>query len=191
MQSASSTDQPITLGVIADTHVPDKAARLHPAVIPSFQQSAVQQIIHAGDVSAPRILDELSQLAPVLAVRGNRDLYLLSRLPRKINLTYHGITIGITHGHGNLRDYFRGKLFYLREGYNFVRYQQVVKSICPTEEVIIFGHSHVPENRWIDGTLYFNPGAAGVVEHKIPRGIGILQISPGGNVTGQHIQLDH
>ncbi|NIW45760.1 MAG: YfcE family phosphodiesterase [Gammaproteobacteria bacterium] len=190
MEKSSSTAQTVSLGVIADTHVPDKTARLHPAVIPTFQQAGVQQIIHAGDISSARVLDALSQVAPVLAVKGNRDLYFLSRLPRKINLVYNGITIGITHGHGNLKDYFLGKLFYLREGYNFVRYQRVVESICPTEDVIIFGHSHVPENRWIDGTLFFNPGAAGVVEHKIPRGVGILQISPGGQVAGQHVQLD-
>ena len=56
-----------TLGVIADTHVPDRRPDLDPQILPIFLQAKVQTILHAGDVSSQKVLDQLSQIAPVLA----------------------------------------------------------------------------------------------------------------------------
>ena len=56
----------ILIGVISDTHGLLRAealAALHGA----------QHIIHAGDVGAPEVLDQLRAIVPVTAVRGNVD----------------------------------------------------------------------------------------------------------------------
>lgn len=72
---------PLTVGVVADTHIPDKARWLHPALIPALQRAGVQTILHCGDISAPRVVAMLEQVAPVVAVRGNRDWAFARVLP--------------------------------------------------------------------------------------------------------------
>jgi hypothetical protein len=47
--------------VISDTHVPDFAAALPPALLRAFEGADV--ILHAGDVTSPVVLDELSRFA--------------------------------------------------------------------------------------------------------------------------------
>ena len=54
------------LGVVSDTH-----GYLNPRV-PELLRD-VEHILHAGDVGDARIIDELSGIAPVTAVRGNND----------------------------------------------------------------------------------------------------------------------
>ncbi len=63
----------IRVGVVADTHVPDRAIDIHPALIPQLKAAGVQRILHAGDVCAPSVLEQLGEIGPVTAVRGNRD----------------------------------------------------------------------------------------------------------------------
>ncbi len=71
--------QPIlTAGIVADTHVPDRVYEIHPGILPFFQSQGVTQILHCGDICSASVLEELSQYAPVTAVRGNRDLTLLA-----------------------------------------------------------------------------------------------------------------
>jgi len=54
------------VGVISDTH-----GLLRPEAVAALHGS--DRIVHAGDVGAPEILDELAKIAPVTAVRGNVD----------------------------------------------------------------------------------------------------------------------
>ena len=54
------------IGVISDTH-----GLLRPEAIQALQ--GAEHILHAGDVGDPAILDALSKIAPVTAIRGNID----------------------------------------------------------------------------------------------------------------------
>ena len=54
------------LGIISDTH-----GLLRPEVAPALK--GVDRILHLGDVGKASILDELSKIAPVTAIRGNVD----------------------------------------------------------------------------------------------------------------------
>jgi uncharacterized protein len=56
----------ISVGLISDTH-----GLLRPEALAALQGSDF--IIHAGDVGDPSVLDRLSTIAPVTAVRGNND----------------------------------------------------------------------------------------------------------------------
>jgi hypothetical protein len=59
--------QPRTVvGVISDTH-----GLLRPEAIAALHGSDL--IVHAGDVGDPEILDQLREIAPTFAVRGNVD----------------------------------------------------------------------------------------------------------------------
>jgi putative phosphoesterase len=54
------------VGVISDTH-----GLMRPEAIAALRGSDL--IIHAGDVGAPEIIDELNAIAPTFTVRGNVD----------------------------------------------------------------------------------------------------------------------
>src|SRR4030042_2210220 len=99
-----------TLGVVADTHIPDRVTQLNPRVLEIFQEARVKAILHAGDVSVPKVLEELRQLAPVYAVQGNRDIFHLRQLPMQIELDMDGVSIGMAHGHGTLSRYMIDKI---------------------------------------------------------------------------------
>lgn len=61
-----SSMRTVTVGLISDTH-----GLLRPEAVDALRGSDF--IIHAGDIGAPAVLDELSRVAPVTAVRGNND----------------------------------------------------------------------------------------------------------------------
>ncbi len=66
----------IRLGVISDTHVPDRVGDLHPDVLRSFVENNVDQIVHAGDASSLQVIKSLKSVAPVIHVSGNRDFLM-------------------------------------------------------------------------------------------------------------------
>ena len=72
-----------TIGVISDTHVPDRSQRLSPAIGRIFREEGVSAVLHAGDVAVPSVLEALGEYGPVIGVRGNRDWLLASRLPMR------------------------------------------------------------------------------------------------------------
>ena len=180
----------ITLGLIADTHVPDRAVRLHPNVLPVFRRAGVQAILHAGDVSVPRLLDELGTVAPVHAVRGNRDLYRLGRLPGKLQLEFGGVSIGLVHGHGNLLSYLVEKPRNLLFGLDEEIYIRYALSVFPEVQVIVFGHMHRVVNQRREGKLMVDPGSACcVLDKEKGPSVGLLHIHDGGQVEAEIIYL--
>lgn len=180
----------ITLGVISDTHIPDRAQRLHAQIFPILERAAVQAILHAGDISSPEVLNELRLIAPVYAVRGNRDLFTFKGLPSTQKLSFGGVPIVLTHGHGGWRGYVVDKARFMRDGYRLERYQPRLQATFPEAQVIIFGHTHVALNRWMNGQLFFNPGSPHFpLYSNEPPSLGLLHIEAGGQVRGEIIPL--
>lgn len=126
-----------------------------------------RHIIHAGDIGAPEILEELSRLAPVTAIRGNVDKAAWSRtLPETEVLEVDGISIYILHDLAQLD----------------------LKPAAAGFRVIISGHSHIAKQETKDGILYFNPGSAGPRRFKLPITLGKLMIE-GGKVRGEIVKI--
>ena len=181
-----------TLGVVTDTHIPDRVNNLHPALIPGLRAAGVERILHAGDISTRRVLDELAQVAPVTAVQGNRDWLYRLDLPKVVQFEFAGVKVGLAHGHGTWFTYWWDKFQYVALGYHFERYRRVLERSCPGARVIVYGHTHSPENRWEDGVLYFNPGSASFSfrpEDARPT-YGLLRFYPGGRLEGEILPLD-
>jgi uncharacterized protein len=147
----------IRLGVVADTHIPDRLPALPQSVLTALD--GVDAILHCGDVSTQGVLDQLSDVAPVHAVWGNRDWRL--RLPADRVLEFGGVRLGLTHGHGGWRSYLVEKLLYVTVGFHTSRYLRRVQAHFRDRDVqaVVFGHSHWPANQVVDGILYFNPGS--------------------------------
>ncbi len=182
------------IGVLADTHIPDRSRRLHPQIMEIFTEAKVEMILHAGDISIPRVLRELEKIAPVKAVRGNRDFFWSPKLDLHLVIEVQGKKIGMTHGHGSFSLYLKDKARYLLKGQipTFDFFVQRAKASLPDGvDVIIFGHNHAPMRKWQDGKLLFNPGSACCHVFKDrPESVGLLRISPG-LIQAEIIDLDH
>jgi putative phosphoesterase len=177
------------IGVVSDTHVPDRARLLNPAVLRVFRQERVDIILHAGDVSSPRVLDELGQLAPVRAVRGNRDWVLMRRLPAVLEFTFEGAKVVLTHGHGRWWNYVYDRTKFILAGYQLDMFQPRLLKAFPQADVIVFGHTHIPVNHRVGKQLVFNPGSAHFPEKNLAPSVGLLTFRPGGEVEGRIIPL--
>ncbi len=180
----------LRVGVVADTHIPDRARSLHPQLIPALKVARVDLILHAGDISIPAVLEELGQVAPVKAVRGNRDWSFGETLPLVLHLELAGVPVVLMHGHGGWWNYIKDKGKFIIEGYRFERYQKMVVESAPEARVIVFGHTHRVENVNIDGKLLFNPGTANAgYRTDFPSSIGFLNFYPGAKVEGKILEL--
>jgi putative phosphoesterase len=178
----------IVIGVISDTHIPDRARRLSAQVIPVFRNAQVNAILHAGDVSIPGVLEQLAQVAPVHAVRGNRDWLALGRLPGTLELNFGGVRIAMAHGHGLFWNYLIDRVDYLFNGYKLERFTPRLLASFPEARVIIFGHTHRPYQQWVDGKLLFNPGSPHCpINDTSGPTVGLLHINPLGEVASEII----
>lgn len=179
-----------TLGVLADTHIPDRAAVLDVQVLQRFKEARVSAILHAGDVSVPRVLKELEGIAPVYAVRGNRDIFALRKLPMQIQINIDGFSIGLTHGHGTFSRYMIDKVHRQIYGRLVERYLQRVLLTFPEVDVIVFGHLHVPCHIHLQGKLIFNPGSTSYPwPRSAPATFGLLHLEQGITPQGEIIEI--
>ena len=184
------SDRTIVIGVVADTHVPDRVNALHPRLLSQLEARNVDYIFHAGDISTPRVVDDLRSIAPVYAVAGNRDWFLQSH-PRHLQFKINGVDTLLTHGQVNFYHYWIDKGKNVFQGYQFDRYAKRLPSLALDAEVFIYGHSHHAENRRLDNRLYFNPGSSSVAEKPDFRlTFGIIQFHPDGGVNGEIIALE-
>lgn len=181
-----------TFGVVADTHVPDRRRELHAALMVRLREADVEQILHAGDISLPKVLRELEKIAPVLAVRGNRDWFAFKDLPLSRVLKVQGKVIGLTHGHGGLLPYVQDKVRYLVRGPQaFSYFMERVISLLPADvNAVVFGHNHAPMLKEQDGKVILNPGSAccQILEGVAPS-FGLLHIN-GDEIRGEIVYLE-
>jgi uncharacterized protein len=148
------------LGIISDTH-----GLLRPEAIEALRGS--DQILHAGDVGDPAILERLGEIAPVTAIRGNVDKAPWADSLRETEvIEVDAVTIYMLH---DLR-----KLDLKPEAAGF--------------SVVIYGHSHKPKREEKNGVLYFNPGSAGPRRFNLPVSAGKVTII-GGELSTELITL--
>lgn len=184
-------DAVTVLGVVADTHIPDRTRRLDNRIGDIFRTAGVDAILHAGDVSTPSVLRELSRIARVYTVRGNRDWVMLRHLPLSMQLSFGKVTVALTHGHGPWWTYLINRIDYMVGGYREELFQPRLVAEFPDVNVIVFGHTHWPYNQWVNGRLLFNPGSPHCPEGKAnPPSVGLLKITAGGEVSGEILSLD-
>jgi len=124
-----------TIGLIADTH-----GLIRPGVNSALE--GVELIIHAGDVG-DGVLEELAEIAPVNAVRGNTDPIGDPDLPLGLRLEIGGLVIHVSHGN-ELGVPTPEKLLKAYEG-----------------DVLVYGHTHRQIVERDGDRLVVNPGSAG------------------------------
>ncbi len=149
MTRASSKNEHIRIGVISDTH-----GLLRPEAEAALQ--GVSLIIHAGDIGSPLILEQLNNIASVVAVRGNMDsdgwaqnLHRTEIIEQNDNLIY------VIHDSSRID----------------------LDTVAAKISVVICGHSHRPSISRNKNILYINPGSAGPQRFSLPVSVAILNIN--------------
>jgi len=140
------------IGIISDTH-----DLLRPEVINALQ--GCDCILHGGDISSQKVLDQLEEIAPVKVVRGNNDKEWAEHLPMFLDFELGGLHIYMTH-----------------------KKKDLPKDLTPYD-LVIYGHSHQYTSAWQDAvgkhrTLLLNPGSCGPRRFIQPITMAILKIDP-------------
>ncbi len=162
--SQRSFEAPLKIGVIADTHIYPHSRRVIPdQVTRLFLRANIGLLIHLGDANSRSVLEELGEIAPLIAVPGNNDEdELHDMLPASVRFTVGPFRFGAIHGHGGrsakqiVTDTFAGKVDYA-----------------------LFGHSHIPFMERKRETLLFNPGSATDRRWHEHFGVGIIAVRDG------------
>jgi len=180
----------ITIGVVADTHIPDRVNGLHPNLLGELCERNVDYIFHTGDLSSRKVLEELQSVAPVFAVRGNRDFLVKPKLPIILVFIINDVRILLTHGHLSPVVYWSDKIANIHHGYEVGRYVHRLQRVDPRAQIYVFGHTHQAENSLIDNKIFFNPGGSSVGSPvKKLLSFGVLRIEPDGNVVREIVPL--
>lgn len=156
--SASDPSAVTRVGVVADTHVGEWRAGLPDGVLTSL--AGVDLILHAGDITDLVVLEQLGQLAPVVAVQGDHDRAAGIALPRTREVAIAGFRIGLTHGRRSRRvELVCAALSVVARRPVLLGFHRALRRRFGRVDCIVFGHLHLPSARWIDGVLFFSPGA--------------------------------
>ncbi|HPS42759.1 MAG TPA: metallophosphoesterase family protein [Anaerolineaceae bacterium] len=180
----------VTVAILSDSHVPDRVNELHPALIVGLRELQPDYIFHAGDVSDQSVLIRLMEIAPVYAVRGNRDFLLANQLPMHQVFIINGVKVLLTHGHKDFLTYWWDKAVNFIQHYKIHRYFSRLQQIFPAARVFIFGHTHHAENTWQETRLYFNPGSCSAGEPPdFSISYGVVKFHLDGRIESQLIPL--
>ena len=155
------------IGVVSDTH------GFYDPRVPLLLEG-VEHILHAGDIGTGQIIEQLWEIAPVTAVRGNNDREgPESEFPEIESIELGGCRIFLTHIVKVPKDGDEAGLsVYLEHG----------------ADAVVFGHSHMAFHELRGGLTFFNPGAAGKRRFKVVPSIGLLELEPG-RVAGRILVL--
>lgn len=161
----------LLIGLLSDTHIPHRTTEFPEDVINDFKEREVDYVFHLGDFNSldayKRLIDEFGN-EKVIAVRGNMDFdqELKSKLPERLEFEILGHKVLMIHGMGGPNMIIRRlikKLDLLNSDY----------------DLVIFGHTHRPENEAQHGILFFNPGTTTPIDNKftVVSSYGFLKIS--------------
>ena len=138
-------------GIISDTH-----GLIRPEMFQAL--AGVDLIIHAGDVGKPEVLEALSAIAPIFAIKGNVDIDPWARvLPAQRAVEVDTTQIFVLHDLGDLK------------------FDPAARNYA----AVISGHSHKPGYEFRGGVLYLNPGSAGPRRFRLPVTIARIRIEGG------------
>ncbi len=111
-------------------------------------------IVHGGDIGKREVLDELREIAPVTAIRGNIDTWATD-MPDSDVIEVESRRFFIVNDVNELNIDPRAAGF----------------------DMVISGHSHKPKVIEVDGVLFLNPGSAGPRRFSLPVTLALLTIA--------------
>ncbi|MCI4667823.1 MAG: metallophosphatase family protein [Bacteroidia bacterium] len=121
------------LAIISDTH-----RLLRPSLLKYLTD--VDLVLHAGDIGSIKVITELKELVPTLAVIGNVDVKPWSKtIPKVVEKKIEGVSIKMVHDPENI------PAEWYQDG----------------TDIIIYGHTHKALETKKENVLMLNPGSVG------------------------------
>ena len=153
------------IGLISDTHIPDVAQSIPYQVAEVF--SGVDLILHAGDIFVASVLDELQEIAPVVAARGDDDYGIFDdRIKEVQQLTIDGLHLYAVHS----SRYWARSLILKPQDHDLTK----------APDIVIHGHTHRETVERINESLLVSPGSATFPEYQLRLGtVALLTINNG------------
>ncbi len=143
------------IGLISDTHIPESRNELWPQVFDAFR--GVDAILHAGDIHELHVIDQLHEVAPTWAARGNGEDGSGGRriqpghdlLQEAWVLEFGGLKVGLVHD------------VPIPEYPPHLTLERAMNRYFGTTDldVLIYGDTHVEAIDTIGKTLCVNPGS--------------------------------
>ncbi len=179
-----------TVGLISDTHMPKRWPSLPPGVFDIF--AGVDLILHAGDVGELWVLDQLSTIAPVVAVHGNDETAeAIAAIPFLHTLVIAGQRLTITHGH--FQDPAAERAQRQNDDWQPKLTQLTNSAHQHGANLMIIGHMHIPLAIEHEGVLIINPGAiasANLLTRQTVQTVARLQLQPNTPPAIQHYDVN-
>ena len=136
------------IGVISDTH-----GLVRPQAVAALK--GAEMLIHAGDIGKPEVLEALTAIAPVVAVRGNNDRGAwAATLPETAIVELGTLRLYVLHDVKTL----------------------TLDPVTAGFAAVIAGHSHQPRLEQRQGVLFLNPGSAGPRRFRLPIAVARLYV---------------
>jgi hypothetical protein len=126
------------IGIISDTHVGNNDEGVIEKVGEHFEGADL--ILHAGDITQKSVLEELSTIAPVIAVKGNADTMNLNSTEL---VMVNNFKIALNHGVDLSDDFDKLSLFGRAHGV----------------DIVVTGHTHKSHFQLRDNMCFINPGS--------------------------------
>lgn len=144
------------VALIGDTHIPQRCLRLPSVIFDLFAGSDL--VLHTGDVGELWVLDQLSPIAPVVAVHGNDDSRDAQReLPYQQVVNVAGVRILLWHSH------YPDRIDEMESRHDDLIIPKLGRSVARAKRagarVALFGHWHIPLIYEAEGVTVVNPGA--------------------------------
>jgi putative phosphoesterase len=172
-EALAAKDGALRLVVVADTH-----GQPHPRTAELVAREKPDRILHAGDIGALGVIDDLAKIAPTLAVRGNIDVHA-----REIP---DARTLDVVDGDERLLT-----VLLVHIAVNGPRLRADAARLAQAEgaALVVCGHSHVPFVGRDRGRTVFNPGSCGPRRFHLPILFGLIELKDR-KVTFAHVSCE-
>ncbi|MBX3186354.1 MAG: metallophosphoesterase family protein [Labilithrix sp.] len=165
----------LRLALVADTH-----GAPHEKTAERLRALAPTAILHAGDIGALTVLDDLARIAPTHAVRGNID-GTDDGLPDEMTIDVKDEATGET--------LFTIFLVHIAVYGPKLRAEIARRAQVAGAQIVVCGHSHVPFIGHDRGITVMNPGSIGPKRFALPIVFGVMELRDG-KLALEHVDVE-
>lgn len=173
--AVSLRDGRARLALVADTH-----SSPHPRTEELLRELRPDVILHAGDIGARRVIEDLGRIAPTLAVRGNIDT-TATDLPDELVVDVRDEASG--------ESLFSIFLVHIAVYGPKLRAEIARRAKQAGASVVVCGHSHVPFVGRDQGLTIVNPGSVGPRRFQLPIVFGVMDVERE-DVSVRHVSCE-
>lgn len=143
--------------------IADTHGLLRPEVVQILQ--GCEAVLHGGDINSAGILEEIKRIAPTYAVRGNCDKEWAAALPETIAPELCGLRFFMVHN------------------------KRYIPKDLTDIDIVVYGHSHKYEEKYVNGTFLLNPGSCGPRRFTQPITFAVLEVEDDHSFHAKRIEI--